>query len=148
MTGYMEKQLEELKAQRERSAGALARLEKDLDVINPEEKTNIFSARLLHLDNDLTAAEVERAGKEAAYNAVKSGALPAVEASDHGEQLRTLEARLNEATEKLAEVQTQFPAPRIPYLKKRPARSVRCKGRSICCGGALWSGSASIISSR
>ncbi len=61
MTGYMEKQLEELKAQMERSAGALANLEKDLDVINPEEKTNVFSARLLHLDNDLTAAEVDRA---------------------------------------------------------------------------------------
>ena len=67
MTGYMEKQLEELKAKMERSAGALANLEKDLDVINPEEKTNVFSARLLHLDNDLTAAEVDRAGKEAAY---------------------------------------------------------------------------------
>ena len=88
MTGYMEKQLEELKAQMERSAGALANLEKDLDVINPEEKTNVFSARLLHLDNDLTAAEVDRASKEAAYNAVKGGSLPAAEASDQGEQLR------------------------------------------------------------
>src|SRR6202522_172002 len=57
MTGYMEKQLEELKAQMERSAGALANLEQDLDVINPEEKTNVFFARLLHLDNDLTAAK-------------------------------------------------------------------------------------------
>ena len=91
MTGYMEKQLEELKAKMERSAGALANLEKDLDVINPEEKTNVFSARLLHLDNDLTAAEVDRAGKEAAFNAVKSGSLPAAEASDQGEQLRALE---------------------------------------------------------
>src|ERR1700727_3589060 len=95
MTGYMEKQLEELKAQMERSAGALANLEKDLDVINPEEKTNVFSARLLHLDNDLTAAGVDRASKEAAYNAVKHGSLPAAEASEQGEQLRTLEAKPN-----------------------------------------------------
>src|ERR1700677_5162912 len=108
MTGYMEKQLEELKAQMERSAGALVNLEKDLDVINPEEKTNVFSARLLHLDNDLTAAEVDRASKEAAYNAVKSGSLPAAEASLQGEQLRELEAKLNESTEKFAETQTQF----------------------------------------
>ena len=64
-------------------------------VINPEEKTNVFSARLLHLDNDLTAAEVDRASKEAAYNAVKSGSLPAAEASDQGEQLRALEEKLN-----------------------------------------------------
>jgi len=117
MTGYMEKQLEELKAQMERSAAALANLEKDLDVINPEEKTNVFSARLLHLDNDLTAAEVERAGKEAAYDAVKSGSLPAAEASGQGEQLRSLEAKLNEATERFAEVQTQFGSSHPIYKK-------------------------------
>ncbi len=117
MTGYMEKQLEELKVQMERSAGALANLERDLDVINPEEKTNVFSARLLHLDNDLTAAEVDRAGKEAAYNAVKGGSLPAAEASDQGEQLRTLEAKLNEATENFAEVQTQFGSSHPVYKK-------------------------------
>ena len=117
MTGYMEKQLEELKVQMERSATALANLERDLDVINPEEKTNVFSARLLHLDNDLTAAEVDRAGKEAAYNAVKGGSLPAAEASDQGEQLRTLEAKLNEATENFAEVQTQFGSSHPVYKK-------------------------------
>ncbi len=117
MTGYMEKQLEELKAKMERSAGALANLEKDLDVINPEEKSNVFSARLLHLDNDLTAAEVDRAGKEAAFNAVKGGSLPAAEASTEGEQLRTLEAKLNDATEKFAEVQTQFGSTHPIYKK-------------------------------
>ena len=117
MTGYMEKQLEELKAKMERSAGALANLEKDLNVINPEEKTNIFSARLLHLDTDLTAAEVDRAGKEAAYNAVKSGSLPAAEASDQGEQLRDLEVKLNESTEKFAEVKTQFGSSHPVYKK-------------------------------
>src|SRR5271155_1505637 len=117
MTGYMEKQLEELKAKMEQSAGALANLEKDLDVINPEEKTNVFSARLLHLDNDLTAAEVDRAGKEAAYNAVKNGSLPAAEASDQGEQLRALEAKLNEATERFADVKTQFGSSHPVYKK-------------------------------
>jgi polysaccharide biosynthesis transport protein len=117
MTGYMERQLEELKAQMERSAGALANLEKDLDVINPEEKTNVFSARLLHLDNDLTAAEVDRAGKEAAYNAVKNGSLPAAEASEQGEQLRELEAKLNDATEKFADVKSQFGSSHPAYKK-------------------------------
>jgi polysaccharide biosynthesis transport protein len=117
MTGYMERQLEELKAKMERSAGALANLEKDLNVINPEEKTDVFSARLLHLDNDLTAAEVERAGKEAAYNAVKSGSLPAAEASEQGEQLRDLESRLNEAEQKFADVKTQFGSSHPVYKK-------------------------------
>ena len=124
MTGYMEKQLEELKAKMERSAGALANLEKDLDVINPEEKTNVFAARLLHLDNDLTAAEVDRAGKEAAFNAVKGGSLPAAEASDQGEQLRALEAKLNDATEKFAEIQTQFGSTH-PIYKKAASQVTR-----------------------
>jgi polysaccharide biosynthesis transport protein len=122
MTGYMERQLEELKAKMERSAAALANLEKDLDVINPEEKTDVFSARLLHLDNDLTAAKVDRASKEAAYDAVKSGSLPAAEASEQGEQLRTLESRLDEASEKFAEVKTQFGSSHPIY--KRAASEV------------------------
>jgi polysaccharide biosynthesis transport protein len=117
MTGYMEKQLEELKAKMERSAAALADLEKDLNVINPEEKTDVFSARLLHLDNDLTAAKVDRATRQAAYDAVKSGSLPAAEASEEGEQLRTLEARLDEANEKFAEVKTQFGSSHPVYKK-------------------------------
>jgi polysaccharide biosynthesis transport protein len=117
MTGYMERQLEELKAKMERSASALANLEKDLDVINPEEKTDVFSARLLHLDNDLTAAKVDRATREAAYDAVKNGSLPAAEASEQGEQLRTLEARLDEANEKFAEIKTQFGSSHPIYKK-------------------------------
>jgi succinoglycan biosynthesis transport protein ExoP len=117
LTGYMERQLEELKAKMEQSAGALAAFEKDLDVINPEEKTNVFSARLLELNNDLTAAEADRANKEAAYNAVKDGSLQAAEASSQGEQLRSLEGRFNEAQERFAEVETQFGTSHPAYRK-------------------------------
>ena len=117
MTGYMEKQLEELKAQMERSAGALANLEKDLDVINPEEKTNVFSARL---DAPGQRPHRRRSGAGGQRGGVQRGeerSLPAAEASDQGEQLRPLETRLNEATEKLAEVQTQFGSAHPIYKK-------------------------------
>ena len=60
---------------------------------------------------------MDRAGKEAAYNAVKGGSLPAAKASDQGEQLRTLEAKLNEARERFAEVQTQFGSSHPIYKK-------------------------------
>jgi len=119
LTGYMEKQLAELKAKMEQSAAALATFEKDLDVINPEEKTDIFSARLLQLNTDLTSAEADRASKEAAYNAVQSGSLQAAEASDQGEQLRALEERLREAQERFAQVQTQFGSEHPTYRKAR-----------------------------
>ena len=46
-------------------------------MINPEEKTNILSARLLELNSEYTKAQAERVAKEAAYNAVKSGTLEA-----------------------------------------------------------------------
>ena len=60
LSSFMEKQLDELKAKMERSSLALAQFEKDLDVINPEEKTNIFSARLLQFNTDYTAAQADR----------------------------------------------------------------------------------------
>jgi len=48
---------------------------------------------------------------------VKGGSLPAAEASDQGEQLRALEAKLNDATEKFAEIQTQFGSTHPIYKK-------------------------------
>src|SRR6202021_1719215 len=57
------------------------------------------------------------AGNEAAENAVKSGPLPAAEASGQGEQLRALEAKLNEATERFADVKTQFGSSHPVYKK-------------------------------
>src|ERR1035441_5320253 len=56
LSTFMEKQIDELKAKMEKSGLALAQFEKDLDVINPEEKTNILSARLLQLNTEYTAA--------------------------------------------------------------------------------------------
>jgi hypothetical protein len=47
LSTFMEKQLEELKAKMERSSNALMQFERELNVINPEEKTSILSARLL-----------------------------------------------------------------------------------------------------
>jgi capsular exopolysaccharide synthesis family protein len=117
LSDFMEKQLEELRAKRERSAEALAQFEKELDVINPEEKTSIISSRLLQLNTDYTAAQADRMAKQAAYNAVRSGTLEALQASAQGEQLRKLADRLAEAQESLAVVATTF-APNYPTYKK------------------------------
>ena len=56
LSSFMEKQLDELKAKMEQSNLALAQFEKDLDVINPEDKSNILSARLLQLNTEYTNA--------------------------------------------------------------------------------------------
>jgi capsular exopolysaccharide synthesis family protein len=117
LSTFMEKQLEELRAKMEKSSAALAGFEKDLAVINPDEKTSILSARLLQFNNDYTNAQSDRMLKEAAYNAVKSGSFEAAEASSQGEQLRKLADRLDEAQERFATVKSQFGANHPEYKK-------------------------------
>ena len=70
---FMEKQIEELRAKMERSSQALVGFERELNVINPEEKTNILSARLLQLNTEYTNAQGDRLKKEAANDSVKGG---------------------------------------------------------------------------
>jgi capsular exopolysaccharide synthesis family protein len=117
LSTFMEKQLEELKVNMEKSSSALAEFEKDLSVINPDEKTSILSARLLQFNNDYTNAQSDRMLKEAAYNAVKSGSFEAAEASSQGEQLRKLADRVDEAKERFATVKAQFGANHPEYKK-------------------------------
>ena len=89
----MDQQLDELKAKMERSSLALAKFEKDMDVINPEQKTDILSARLLQLNTEYTTAQADRVSKEAAWNAMKSGSVDAAAISSQGASL----AKLNDA---------------------------------------------------
>jgi uncharacterized protein involved in exopolysaccharide biosynthesis len=74
---FMERQIEELKAKMERSSHALNEFERELDVINPEEKTNILSARLLQLNTEFTNAQSERLKRESEYQSVSGGSLAA-----------------------------------------------------------------------
>ena len=117
LSAFMEKQIEELKAKMERSSAAQGQFEKDLSVINPEEKTSILSARLLQLNVEFTTAEGDRVRKQAAFDSVKSGSLEAAKASTQGEQLRKLADRLDEAREKFAIVKTQYGAGHPEYKK-------------------------------
>ena len=108
LSSFMEKQLEELRAKMERSSGALAGFEKELNVINPEEKTSIISSRLLQLNTEYTNAQAARVSKQAAYESIKGGSLDAALASEHGDQLRRLSDRLAEYREKFATVSSQY----------------------------------------
>ena len=55
----------------EKSSGAVAQFERELNVINPEQKTSILSARLLELNTEYTKTQADRVKKEAAYNSVQ-----------------------------------------------------------------------------
>jgi succinoglycan biosynthesis transport protein ExoP len=114
---FMEKQIEELKAKMERSSEALVVFERELNVINPEEKTNILSARLLQLNTEYTNAQGDRLKKEAANDSVKGGSIEAALAGAQGDGLRRLVEHLNEAHEHFVEVKTHFGANHPEYKK-------------------------------
>ena len=117
LSTFMEKQLDELRAKMERSSMALAQFERELNVINPEEKTSILSARLLQLNTEYTNAQADRVRKEAAFNSSRTGSLEAAQVSNQGEGLKRLADRLNDAQEKFAEVKGFFGANHPEYRK-------------------------------
>ena len=117
LSAFMEKQLEELKAKMERSSGALAQFERELNVISPEEKTSILSARLLQLNTEYTNAQADRVRKEAAYKSVAGGSLEAAQVSTQGEALKRLSERLDEAQQKFAEIKAHY-GPNHPEYRK------------------------------
>ncbi len=117
-SGFMAKQIDELRARMERSGQALAQFEKELNVINPEEKTNIISQRLLQLNTEYTTAQADRVKNEAAYNSIASGSLEAAQASGQGEALQRLQEHINEAEEKFAEIRSSK-GPNHPDYKRQ-----------------------------
>lgn len=121
LSSFMERQLEELKSNVDRSSAALLQFERELNVINPEEKTSIISARLLQLNTEYTAAQADRVRKEAAYQSVRSGSLEAAQVSSQGESLRRLGEKVEDAQARFAEVRTHF-GPNHPEYRKAQAQ--------------------------
>ncbi|HXJ94772.1 MAG TPA: polysaccharide biosynthesis tyrosine autokinase [Terriglobia bacterium] len=71
-SGWMEQQLDELKAKVERSQKALVDYERRNAIVNIDDKQNVAEAKLADLDRDLTVAESDLAQKESLYNLMKS----------------------------------------------------------------------------
>jgi capsular exopolysaccharide synthesis family protein len=117
MSSFMEKQIDELKAKMERSNLALAGFEKDLDLINPDEKTNILSNRLLQLNTEYTNAQAERVRKEADWNALNSGSIEATQISSQSDVLAKLTDSLNQARQQFAKVKATYGSNHPEYRK-------------------------------
>src|SRR5471030_3229800 len=113
LASFMEQQIDKLKAKMERSGAALVQFEKELNVINPEEKTSILSSRLLQLNTEYTNAQTERVRKETAFLSVNSGTMEAAQVSTQGESLKALAQRMDEAQQKLADVKTDRKSTRL-----------------------------------
>ena len=114
---FMERQLEEVKAKVEQSTSALLQFERELNVINPEEKTSILSARLMQLNTEFTVAQGDRVRKEAAWGSVQSGTLEAAQVSTQGEALRKLGERLEQAETEFTAVKSHYGVNHPEYRK-------------------------------
>jgi len=117
LAAFMERQLEELKAKMERSSAALVQFERELNVISPEQKTTILSARLLQLNTEYTNAQADRVRKESAFKSVSGGSLEAAQVSTQGEALKKLSEQLDNQQQKFAEVKSHF-GPNHPEYRK------------------------------
>ena len=71
-SGWMEQQLDELKAKVENSQQALVDYEREHAIVNVSEKQNVVEQRLADLSRDLTNAQSDRMQKESLYELVKS----------------------------------------------------------------------------
>lgn len=71
-SGWMEQQLDELKAKVERSQKALVDYERQNALVNVNDKQNVAEERLADLNRDLTVADNDVAQKESLFNLVKS----------------------------------------------------------------------------
>ena len=125
---FMQKQLEDLKARTESSAAALLQAQKELGVINPDQKTDTQSPRVIQLNTDWTNAQTDLIKKEAADRSVRSGSVEALEASAQGDELKKLEEMMADEAEKFASIKTEF-GPNYPEYKKAIARQTQLNAR-------------------
>ena len=117
MASFMAKQLDDLKARMEQSNLALAQFEKDLDVINPDDKSNILSARLLQLNTEYTSAQADRVNKQAALDAIKSGSVEAAQVSTQGASLAKLSDALDQSRQHFVLIKETYGSSHPEYRK-------------------------------
>jgi polysaccharide biosynthesis transport protein len=115
---FMEHQLDALRATMEKSNAAVTEFERQLGVVDADEKTNILSARLMQLNTEYTNAQADRIRKEAEYTGLREGSVPAAEASDQGEGLKRLNEQLHEAEQKFSDVKQHFGPKHPEYIRQ------------------------------
>ena len=102
------KQLDDLRTKMETSNAELLALQRRIGMVDPEDKTNVWSSRLLQLNTDYARAQADLASKQAAYDTLRSGVPEAAEASVHGELLKKLIERRAETAQKFSDVKALY----------------------------------------
>jgi capsular exopolysaccharide synthesis family protein len=115
---FIEKQLEDLKARMERSSDALAAFEKEMNVINPDQKTSITVERIKELDAQYMQAKAERVRKEAELNSLQNGGVAAQMNAQQAAELNRLQEKLDAARGDLADKASIYGANNKEYQRR------------------------------
>lgn len=111
-------QLDTMRAEMENDEAALVKYEAENDVIDADDKTNIYQARLSAINDDLGKAQSQRMELEADYRVVSQGGLDALLASKLGEQLLPDQQRLINDQRQLARDATIY-GPQHPTYRQQ-----------------------------
>ncbi len=117
----IQRKMRDLQSKMLAAGEALTRFNKQMNIIDPEQRVNMLSARLLQLDTDFTSAQSDRLRKEAIFEATKSGKVAAAQVSAHAANLEELVQHLNAARQELAVVRTTY-AENHPEYKRAQSR--------------------------
>jgi succinoglycan biosynthesis transport protein ExoP len=109
--------MSELRSKMQASAQQLAAYEKELNMVDPEQRITIVGARLAQLNTDLTAAQDERIRREAILAQVdNSNTLASAQAAQAAAQ----DPLLSEAIQRLNVARQQFTSVRSYYAEGHP----------------------------
>src|SRR6185437_15612878 len=111
-SGWMEQQLDELKAKVEKSQQSLVEYERQNQIVNTGEKQNVLEQMLSDVSRDLTSAESEHILKESLYRQVLANRAQ-VASLAHSELLQKLEEKASDLSGQYTEMSAQY-GPKFP----------------------------------
>ena len=115
-SGWMEGQLDELKAKVEKSQQAMVDYERQNVIVNVGDKQTVVEQRLAALSTDLTSAQSDRMQKESLYDLVNSNPSQAGFTTQN-DLLQTLEGKYAELREEYVDALGQY-GPNFPKVKR------------------------------
>jgi len=116
-SGFMEQQLDELKAKVEKSQQAMVDYERQNVIVNIGDKQSVVEQRLAGLSQDLTTAQSERMQKESLYDMVRSNPSQAALTTSQNELLGRLDDKYAELREEYVDALGQY-GPNFPKVKR------------------------------
>jgi capsular exopolysaccharide synthesis family protein len=118
---YMSAELASLKDRTTASDERVAGFEKELAVINPDQKTSLASAQLSQLTAQNTSVQMDRIKAESIYNSLQAGGLDAVLVSPMGGKAQEDQSKLKEAQARFADIKLTYGARSDEYKRAETA---------------------------